>query len=162
MESFEGAPSNCGYLASLRNKPQQRQPRQLSASIPAWIVSQCIQVSFDGEKCVLLLCAWKVSFLKSGHILRLAKLVCGSHWGDSFHMFQYIYLTCFGNPWCPKILVTSLPSSDLCLRSTAHPLLSFLEKMYRFLGHVKLCIPSITVRYSVVALVCCVTMAITP
>ena len=74
MEPFEGSPSTCGCLTSLRNKPQQKQPRQLSASIVAWIVSQCIQLSFDGEKCVLLLCAWKASFLKSGHIrfLRLS------------------------------------------------------------------------------------------
>ena len=25
-------------------------------------------ITFDGEKCVLLLCAWKPAFLKSGHI----------------------------------------------------------------------------------------------
>ena len=68
MEPFEGDPSTRGRLTSLRNKPQQKQPRQLSASIHASIVSQCIQLSFDGEKCVLLLCAWKASFLKSGHI----------------------------------------------------------------------------------------------
>ena len=28
-----------------------------------------VQLSFNGEKCVLILCAWKVAFLKSGHIL---------------------------------------------------------------------------------------------
>ena len=67
MESFEGDPSTRGRLTSLRNKPQQKQPGQFSASILARIVSQCIQLSFDGEKCVLLLCAWKASFLKSGH-----------------------------------------------------------------------------------------------
>ena len=27
----------------------------------------CEQLSFDGEKCVLKLCAWNVAFLKSGH-----------------------------------------------------------------------------------------------
>ena len=68
MEPFEGDPSTRERLTSLRNKPQQKQPRQLSASIHASIVSQCIQLSFDGEKCVLLLCAWKASFLKSSHI----------------------------------------------------------------------------------------------
>ena len=68
MEPFEGDPSTRGRLKSLRNKPQQKQPRQLSAPVLAWIVSQCTQLSFDGEKCVLLLCVWKASFLKCGHI----------------------------------------------------------------------------------------------
>ena len=82
MESFEGDPSTRGRLTSLRNKPQQKQPRQLSASILAWIVSQCIQLSFDGEKCVLLLCAWKASFLKSGHIYsRVARPLFLLYWG---------------------------------------------------------------------------------
>ena len=67
IESFEGDPSTRERLTSLRNKPQQNQPRKLSASILAQIVSQCIQLSFDGEKFVLLLCAWKASFLKSSH-----------------------------------------------------------------------------------------------
>ena len=67
MQPFEGDPSTCGRLTSLRNKPQQKQPRQLSASIPGCIISKCIQLSFDGEKCVLLLCAWKAFFPKSGH-----------------------------------------------------------------------------------------------
>ena len=61
VEPFKGDPSTHGCLASLRNKPQQKQPGQHSASI----VSQCVQLSFDGEKCVLLLCAWKPAFLKS-------------------------------------------------------------------------------------------------
>ena len=69
MKPFEGDLSTRGCLKSFRNKPQQKQPRQLSASIHASIVSQCIQLSFDGEKCVLLLCVWKLAFLKSGHIL---------------------------------------------------------------------------------------------
>ena len=34
-------------------------------------VSQRVQLSFNGEKCVLILCAWKVAFLKSGHIYKL-------------------------------------------------------------------------------------------
>ena len=68
MQSFEGDPYSRGRLTSLRNKPQQKQPGQLSASIPGWIVSQRVQLLFDGEKCVLLLCAWKLAFLRSGHI----------------------------------------------------------------------------------------------
>ena len=44
MEPFEGDPSTHGLLTSLRNKPQQKQPRQLSASILVWTVSQCIQL----------------------------------------------------------------------------------------------------------------------
>ena len=34
MQPFEGDPSIRGHLTSLRNKPQQKQPRQLSESIP--------------------------------------------------------------------------------------------------------------------------------
>ena len=68
MQRFEGDPSTRGCLKGLRNKPQQKQPWQLSASIPALIVSQCVQLLFDGVKCVLLLCAWKPVFLKSGYI----------------------------------------------------------------------------------------------
>ena len=68
-----------GCLTTLRNKPQQKQPRQLSASIHASIVSQCIQLSCDVEKCVLLLCAWKASFLKSGHIYRIDKDIISYH-----------------------------------------------------------------------------------
>ena len=68
VEPFEGSLSTHGCLASLRNKPQQKQPRQLSASILAWIVNQCVRLLFDGEKCALLLCAWKPIFLKSSHI----------------------------------------------------------------------------------------------
>ena len=48
MGTFEGDSSTRGRLTSLRNKPQQKQPRQLSASIHARIVSQCIRLSFDG------------------------------------------------------------------------------------------------------------------
>ena len=68
MQPFEGDPYTRGRLTSLRNKPQQKLPGQLSALIPCWIVSQHVQLSFDGEKCVLLLCAWKPAFLRSGHI----------------------------------------------------------------------------------------------
>ena len=32
VEPFEGDPSTHGYLTSLRNKPQQKEPGQLSAS----------------------------------------------------------------------------------------------------------------------------------
>ena len=78
MEPFEGNPSTRGHLTSLRNKPQQKEPGQLSASIPAWSVSQCVQLLFGGEKCVLLLCAWELVFLKSDHILPIAWGFCRS------------------------------------------------------------------------------------
>ena len=68
MQQFEGDPYTRGRLTSLRNKPQQKQPGQLTASIPGSIVSQRVQLLFNGEKCVLLLCAWKPAFLRSGHI----------------------------------------------------------------------------------------------
>ena len=64
MQPFEGDPDTRGRLTSLRNKPQQKHPGQLLASIP---VSQPVQPLFDCEKCVLLLCTWKPGFLKSGH-----------------------------------------------------------------------------------------------
>ena len=35
MEPFEGDPSTHGHLTSLKNKPHQKQPGQLLASIPA-------------------------------------------------------------------------------------------------------------------------------
>ena len=69
MQPFEGVPYTRGCLTSLRNKPQQKQLGQLSASIPGWIFSLHVQLLFDGEKCVLLLCAWKPAFLRSGHNL---------------------------------------------------------------------------------------------
>ena len=68
MEPVEGNLNTRGHLTSLRNKPQQKQLGQLSASICALIVSSYVQLSFDGEKCVFLLCVWKLAFLKSGHI----------------------------------------------------------------------------------------------
>ena len=67
MQPFEGDPYTCGRLTSLRNKPQQKQRGQLSASIPGWIVSQRVKLLVDGEKCVLMLCVWKPAFLRSGH-----------------------------------------------------------------------------------------------
>ena len=63
MQPFEGDPYTRARLTSLRNKSQQKQPGQLSASIPGWIVSQRVQLTFGGEKCVLLLCAWKPAFI---------------------------------------------------------------------------------------------------
>ena len=76
MEPFEGDQSTRGRLTSLRNKPQQKQPRQLSASIHASIVSQCIQLSFDGEKCVAIVCVEGVfSQIRSHIVLKLYSLV---------------------------------------------------------------------------------------
>ena len=84
MQPFEGHPDTWGRLTSLRNKPQQKQPGLLSVSIPGWIVSQRVQLSFDGEKYVLLLCAWKAAFLKSSHILYYSGMSSysdtSSHW----------------------------------------------------------------------------------
>ena len=64
MEPFKGDLRTHEHLTSPRNKPQLKQPRQLSASILARNVSQCVHLLFDGEICVLLLCAWKLAFLK--------------------------------------------------------------------------------------------------
>ena len=79
MQPFEGDPNTRGRLTSLRNKPQQKQPGQLSASIPGRIVNQCVQLLFDGEGCVLLLCTWKAAFLKGrGYCHRLHLSVAGN------------------------------------------------------------------------------------
>ena len=89
MDPFEGNPSTRGHLTSLRNKPQQKQPRERSASILAWSFSQCIQLSFDGEKCFSLLCAWKVSFLQSSHTHIYICILYGSKflWDNIFVNF---------------------------------------------------------------------------
>ena len=88
MQPFEGDPYTHGCLTNLRNKPQQKQPGQLSAPIPGWIVSQRVQLLFDGEKCVLLLCAWKPAFLKSGYIW-----ISTFRWRsrDSSNVYWYIW-----------------------------------------------------------------------
>ena len=91
MQPFEGDPYTRGRLTSLRNKPQQKQPGKLSASIPGRVVSQRVQLLFDGEKCVLLLCAWKPDFLKSGHILAIA-----SYWSCKIWK---VSLSCCFNTW---------------------------------------------------------------
>ena len=98
MQPFEGGPYTRGCLTSLRNKPQRKQPGQLSASIPGWIVSQRVQLSFDGEKCVLLLCAWKPACLRSGHIqtftrasLRWAKIVELHHHYSNCHAQRWMW-----------------------------------------------------------------------
>ena len=69
MEPFEGNPSTRGRLTSVRNKPQQKQPRQLSASIHASTVSQCIQLSFDGKKCVAVVCVEGIFSQIRSHIM---------------------------------------------------------------------------------------------
>ena len=69
MEPFKDHPSTHGhFLTSLRSKPQQKQPRQLSAQIPKLLASVYSYHNYDGETCVLLLCALKPGFLKSSHI----------------------------------------------------------------------------------------------
>ena len=85
MQPFKGDPYTRGRLTSLRNKPQQKQPGQLSVSIPGWIVSQHVQLLFDGEKCVLLLCAWKLAFLRSGHNYR---------WQIKYFCKDYKFIIC--------------------------------------------------------------------
>ena len=61
MEPSEDHPSTRECLTSLKNKPH-KQLGQLSTQIPARIVSQCVQLPFDGEKCVLLLRVRKADF----------------------------------------------------------------------------------------------------
>ena len=82
MQPFEGDLSTHGHLT---DKPQKQAtekppPRQLSVSVLAGIVSQCVQLLFDGETFVLLLCA---AFLKSGHKWR--KLLLTDHYFELFN-----------------------------------------------------------------------------
>ena len=66
-----------GYVAIWRwpehslmfDRPQNQATAEAAWAtfILAWIVSQCAQLLFDGEKCVLLLCVWKPAFLKYSH-----------------------------------------------------------------------------------------------
>ena len=87
-------------------KPQQKQPRQLSASILAWIVSQCVQLSFDGEKCVVLLCTWKPAFLKSVHIYCIAENISKrKYWKFSYldYWGRKLWWMAINSPSFPKI-----------------------------------------------------------
>ena len=63
----------------------------------------------------------------------MAKLVCGNHRGD-FLLINDTRTSTLSvvvtPPWCTEILVISLSSSDLCLRSTSHSLLSFCRKKF--------------------------------
>ena len=95
------------------DKPHQKQPGQLSASIPGWIVSQRVQLLFDGEKYVLLLCAWKLAFLRSGHMwpdLRKPELsthkilIC-----PNFKPLIVIPLLLCITSYCDKTLITNIP-----------------------------------------------------
>ena len=69
----------CSHLKATRTLVDVWQASETSHSKAAratfsintgWIVSQRVQLLFDGEKCVLLLCAWKLAFLRSGHICK--------------------------------------------------------------------------------------------
>ena len=45
-------------------------PQKQATAKAAWSTKR-VQLSFDVKKCVLLLCAWKVTFLKSSHIFTM-------------------------------------------------------------------------------------------
>ena len=40
------------------------------------MVSQCVQLSFDGKKCILLLCAWKLTFLSTPATYIAGIIIC--------------------------------------------------------------------------------------
>ena len=77
--------STHGCLTSFRNHPQQKQPWKLSALIPALIVSIC---AHHGEKCVLLLGAWKPAYLKSSNIYGHFQ---DYHWDSNFKSFTITF-----------------------------------------------------------------------
>ena len=94
MKPFEDPPSTCGHMTSIWNKPQQQQPGQLSASSLTsyfFLVNSYVQLSFDGEKCVLLLCACKAIFLRSGHILTLHMYITCCNWEIMFSSLFIYY-----------------------------------------------------------------------
>ena len=68
VEPFEGDPSTCGCLTSLRNKPQQSSQGNFQHQYMPQLLVNVYSYRLMVKKCVLLLCAWKASFLKSGHI----------------------------------------------------------------------------------------------
>ena len=57
---------------------------QHQAWIVIFLVNRYVQLSFDGEKCVLLLCVCKVIFLRSGHILTLHMYITCCNWEIMF------------------------------------------------------------------------------
>ena len=125
MQPFEGNLSTHGCLTSLRNKPQQKWCGQLSASIylPELLYSQCVQLSFDDEKCALLLCVWKPAFLKSGHIC-VAKftLILSTVWEANSECTTWT----FGHSACEcdhaalNVFIEYMTSVDLAFDRWAH------------------------------------------
>ena len=82
MQPFEGDLSIHGRLTGLKTSHSKSSPGNLQHQIHARVVGQCVQLLFDGEKCVLMLCVSKVVFLKSGHI-------------QLFNYVAILYLVCY-------------------------------------------------------------------
>ena len=107
MEPFKRSPTIHGYLTSLRNKPQQKQSGPVSAPILDWIVSQCVQLSCDGES-VSFYCVG-VSHLEGFH--KDSNIIC------SFYII-YMHGTSL---WChqerhhtEKMLKTCYTTDEIC------------------------------------------------
>ena len=82
--------STHGWLTSLRNKPQQKQLGQPLVPISAPSVSQYVQLSYDGEKCVLLLCV----------------CVCGRQIFSNLVTYSYKALPCNQQQWPAFKIIT--------------------------------------------------------
>ena len=76
MQPFEGDPSTHRRLISLKNKPQEKQPGQVSASILTGIVGHCVLLSFDGEVCLAVVCM-EASFSLIHHIYTVISYYIG-------------------------------------------------------------------------------------
>ena len=69
MEPFEDHPNTHGCLTGPRKNHSKSSLGNIQHQcLPKLLANVHIQLLFDGEKCVLLLCAWLLDFLKSSHI----------------------------------------------------------------------------------------------
>ena len=70
MEPFKADLSTCGRLRSLETSHSKSSLGNFQHQYLPELLVNMYSHHFDGEKCVLLLCAWKVAFLKSCHNYR--------------------------------------------------------------------------------------------
>ena len=104
MQPFEGNPSTCGCVTSLRKIPQQKQPRQLSSIITCLnCYSMCTAILWWWEVCLAVVCM-EAGFLKPGHNFGLQHVTVMWSWCTVYlllhNYIQYMtlfYIYCFIN-----------------------------------------------------------------
>ena len=75
MQPYEGDPDTRGRLRSLKQATAKAARPTFSINIWLNCYTMCTAIIYD-EKCVLLLCAWMASFVKSGHIYIIYREFC--------------------------------------------------------------------------------------